>query len=176
MFWSKKIKCGECGDEYSGTQYAIEQDSGAKLILCEKCYNNFIEEDARKIKKEAARFETKKNSMKYSYKEYCEVDFNKKSSEINLEIEIFSDKKLTKIEKESQTNSYQTKIPLIKEYILSAKKGDIVFRLEVNILPADKNIKPIDIEEITLDTEKMRKKLFNEKPKKSVIIIIKKLD
>jgi len=140
------------------------------LILCENCYTKLLKDDRsgwlEEWKKEEEEFKAKKNSMKYSYKEFCKVNFTKsklKSSEITLEIEVYSDKKLTKGERESQTNSYKTKLPLMKEHISRAEKGDIVFNCEIYILPMIKED----------DTEKEGD--FNQKPKKNIIIIIKKI-
>lgn len=168
MFWSK-YKCDICEKECKGTKYRAETLDKGKLILCENCYNDQKNGYSKEYKKEMKEFEAKKNSMNYLYKEFCNVNFTKdkcKSSEITLEIEIYSDKKLTKSEKESQTNSYQTKLPLIKEYILSAEKGDVVFKLEVSILPTIKKDHKYTKEE---------EYMFNQKPKKNVIIIIKKM-
>lgn len=99
--------------------------------------------------------------MKYLYKEFHIINFeekNKKSPKINLEIDIYSDKKLTETERNNQTKSISEKLLILRKQILSSKGGDIVFTGQTFIMP-----------------------LFNPKrdnniPDKSLVIEVKRID
>jgi len=115
----------------------IKQNEG------DKKFGEQIDGDLRKYEKEEKDFERKKKSMKYLYEEFFIGEFsgdNKKSKKIKLKIDIYSDKKLTKRERNDTTKSNQQKFLLLRKLILSAQKGEIVLKGETHIQQPKKNL------------------------------------
>src|SRR3989344_2041751 len=108
--------CTICRERYKFNGY----------YLCDKCFDKFADDYLIKDREKMQEFENKKNSMKYLYEAFYRADYKGekgKNAEINLRIDIYSDKKLTKMERHWQIESTRSKILVLIKQILSAEKG-----------------------------------------------------
>ena len=120
--------------------------------------------------------------MKYSHKELLRgnlISKEHKFSEMDFEVEIYADKKLTKKEIENQVESARVTILTNKENALLVEKGDVVSSVELFILSEGVTVPKIDQGDLSSDS--LHKGLIelrefgSKKSKKKIIVVIKKI-